>query len=49
MGIDGVADHLSNELVDEDDAYVITCQEAPVRGERKRNERVKYTKQTEGV
>lgn len=31
MGVDGVTDHLGNELVDQDDANVITSQEAPRR------------------
>jgi len=34
MRVDGVADHLSDELVDQDDADVVPCQEAP--DERKR-------------
>lgn len=33
VAVDGVADHLSDELVDEDDADVITGQEAPVEAE----------------
>ena len=35
VGVDGVADHLGDELVDQDDADVVTGQEAPA-GERKR-------------
>lgn len=35
MGVDGVTDHLGDELVNQDDANVVSCQEAP--GGRKRN------------
>ena len=31
VGVDGVTDHLGNELVNEDDADVITSQDAPRR------------------
>lgn len=31
VGVDGVTDHLGDELVDQDDANVITSQEAPRR------------------
>lgn len=38
MGVDGMADHLGDELVNQDDANVTTCQKAP--GRRKMEEKI---------
>lgn len=40
VGIDGVTDHLSDELVNQDNADVVTCQEAP--GWRKTEVKIEF-------
>lgn len=44
MAVDGVTDHLSDELVNQDDADVVTCQEAPGGKKINKKKDMKHTK-----
>lgn len=45
VGINGVPDHLSDELIYQDDTNVVTCQEAPAE-EKKKNSPVRLPRQS---